>query len=47
MKSIFIFCLEFWGFPIGIFLGSILIVKLHFCNKKACLINLNHETYTI
>ncbi len=34
-------------FSVLIFLDSFLIVKLNFIYQKACLINLNHETYTI
>ncbi len=30
-----------------ILLDSILMVKFHFGNQKACLINWNHETYTV
>ncbi len=45
----FIFSQIQFFFAFQIFLESFLMVtffKLHFINKKACLINYNHETYT-
>ncbi len=50
LNSVFFFCVNFYEFrifPFLVFLDSFLMIKYNRINQKACLINLNHETYTI